>query len=147
MSRLAGELSPAIANLTQLELLINLTSNAFSGSIPDGLGWLRRMWYLSLCDNAFAGEIPDALRNCTALDVAYLNNNNLDRRRRSTVARRVAESHGAPAQPQLALRPHPAIAGEPHEDRAARVRPEPYGKFHPRRLVKPPSAPHVSLVA
>uniref|UniRef100_I1NZN4 Uncharacterized protein n=1 Tax=Oryza glaberrima TaxID=4538 RepID=I1NZN4_ORYGL len=40
----------------------------------------------SLCDNAFAGEIPDELHNCTALDVAYLNNNNLDRRRHSTVA-------------------------------------------------------------
>ena len=48
MSRLAGELSPAVATLTQLELLINLTSNAFSGSIADGLGWLRRMWYLSV---------------------------------------------------------------------------------------------------
>ncbi|XP_052158325.1 putative receptor-like protein kinase At3g47110 [Oryza glaberrima] len=76
MGRLAGELSPAVANLTRL-VVLNLTSNAFSGSIPGGLGRLRRMRYLSLCDNAFAGEIPDALRNCTALAVAYLNNNNL----------------------------------------------------------------------
>ncbi|KAF0925708.1 hypothetical protein E2562_017272 [Oryza meyeriana var. granulata] len=76
MSRLAGELSPAVANLTQL-VVFNLTSNAFSGSIPDGLGLLRRMRYLSLCDNAFTGEIPDALHNCTGLEVAYLNNNNL----------------------------------------------------------------------
>ncbi|GJN39062.1 hypothetical protein PR202_gb28156 [Eleusine coracana subsp. coracana] len=72
--RLTGTLSPAIGNLTQLEVL-NLTRNGVSGRVPASLGRLHRLSYLSLCDNAFSGALPDALRNCTSLSVAFLNNN------------------------------------------------------------------------
>ncbi|KAK3131039.1 hypothetical protein QOZ80_6BG0501230 [Eleusine coracana subsp. coracana] len=72
--RLTGTLSPAIGNLTHLEVL-NLTRNGVSGRVPASLGRLRRLSYLSLCDNAFSGAIPDALRNCTGLSIAFLNNN------------------------------------------------------------------------
>ncbi|KAE8804526.1 putative receptor-like protein kinase [Hordeum vulgare] len=74
--RLAGMLSPAIADLAHLELL-NLTDNAFSGAIPASLGRLGRLEWLSLCDNGFTGEIPAALRGLGNLTTAYLNANNL----------------------------------------------------------------------
>ncbi|KAF7111070.1 hypothetical protein CFC21_111120 [Triticum aestivum] len=74
--RLAGTLSPAVADLAHLEVL-NLTDNAFTGAIPASLGRLGRLYFLSLCDNAFTGEIPAALRGLTNLTTAYLNNNNL----------------------------------------------------------------------
>ncbi|XP_048544531.1 putative receptor-like protein kinase At3g47110 [Triticum urartu] len=74
--RLAGTLSPAVADLAHLEVL-NLTDNAFTGAIPASLGRLGRLRWLSLCDNAFTGEIPAALRGLGNLTTAYLNNNNL----------------------------------------------------------------------
>ncbi|AQK81527.1 LRR receptor-like serine/threonine-protein kinase EFR [Zea mays] len=72
---LVGTISPAIGNLTYLELL-DLNRNQPSGSIPSSIGRLRRLTYLGLCDNGgVGGEIPDSLRNCTGLTVVYLNNN------------------------------------------------------------------------
>ncbi|CAN6201016.1 unnamed protein product [Urochloa humidicola] len=74
---LTGTLSPAVGDLSRLEVL-NLTGNGVSGRIPASLGRLRRLSYLSLRDNEFAGEIPAGLENVGSLielDVSY---NHLD---------------------------------------------------------------------
>ncbi|CAN6173501.1 unnamed protein product [Urochloa humidicola] len=73
---LTGTLSPAIGNLSHLNVL-NLTNNGISGSIPASLGQLRRLMYLSLGENAFTGVIPAALGNLTALNCAFLDDNYL----------------------------------------------------------------------
>ncbi|CAN6200583.1 unnamed protein product [Urochloa humidicola] len=73
---LTGTLSPAVGDLSHLEVL-NLTGNGISGSIPASLGRLRRLTYLSLGDNAFTGVIPAALGNLTALDTVFLDGNQL----------------------------------------------------------------------
>ncbi|CAN6215707.1 unnamed protein product [Urochloa humidicola] len=73
---LTGTLSPAVGNLSHLEVL-NLTTNAFSGSIPASLSRLQRLMYLSLADNAFTGVIPAALRNLTTLATALFDQNHL----------------------------------------------------------------------
>ncbi|CAL4964696.1 unnamed protein product [Urochloa decumbens] len=74
--RLTGVLSPAIGNLSYLEVL-NLTSNKLSGGIPASLGRLRYLRALYLSHNTFSGEIPNNLSSCTSLTVMVLNSNQL----------------------------------------------------------------------
>ncbi|XP_038991620.1 LRR receptor-like serine/threonine-protein kinase EFR [Hibiscus syriacus] len=60
--KLAGDLSPRIANLTFLRV-INLNGNALGGEIQDELGSLSRIQILLLAANNFIGTIPTSLGN------------------------------------------------------------------------------------
>ncbi|KAL6847918.1 hypothetical protein ACP4OV_022046 [Aristida adscensionis] len=74
--RLNGVLSPAIGNLSSLELL-NVSSNFLGGGIPASLGRLRRLRSLDLSRNSFSGELPANLSSCTGLAIVILNSNRL----------------------------------------------------------------------
>nr|XP_045084248.1 receptor kinase-like protein Xa21 isoform X2 [Aegilops tauschii subsp. strangulata] len=73
---LAGELSPAIGNLTFLRTL-NLSFNWFHGEIPAILGRLRRLHRLDLGDNSFSGTLPVNLSSCVSMAIMGLLNNKL----------------------------------------------------------------------
>nr|CAB3476256.1 unnamed protein product [Digitaria exilis] len=81
---LPGTLSPAIGNLTFLQVL-NLSSNWFHGTIPAGVGRLVRLKTLDLSYNAFSvannsmtGAIPGSLSNMSSLNFLDLTINQLD---------------------------------------------------------------------
>ncbi len=53
---------------------INLYSNNFSGSLPEGLGW-QNLFYLDLGRNSFAGTLPQDMDNYIALRHLHLDHN------------------------------------------------------------------------
>ncbi|KAE8662259.1 hypothetical protein F3Y22_tig00113716pilonHSYRG00079 [Hibiscus syriacus] len=74
--KLAGDLSPHIANLTFLRV-IDLGNNSFRGPIPREVTRLHRLEVLSLVNNSFQGELPRNLSHCSNLKVINLNGNAL----------------------------------------------------------------------
>ncbi|KAM7516650.1 hypothetical protein LguiA_006233 [Lonicera macranthoides] len=73
---LSGTLSPSIANLTYLQIVL-LQNNNITGPIPAELGRLRKLQTLDLSDNIFTGEIPSSLGHLKGLQYLRLNNNSL----------------------------------------------------------------------
>ncbi|XP_020089174.1 probable LRR receptor-like serine/threonine-protein kinase At3g47570 isoform X2 [Ananas comosus] len=73
--RLAGFVSPAIANLTFLQR-IDLSDNKLGGRIPEEFGSLHRLRYLNLSVNSLRGTIPSSLSNCSNLQLLNLRGNN-----------------------------------------------------------------------
>ncbi|KAE8662264.1 hypothetical protein F3Y22_tig00113716pilonHSYRG00087 [Hibiscus syriacus] len=74
--KLAGDLSPHIANLTFLRV-IDLGNNSFDGLIPQEVIRLRRLEELILINNSFQGELPRNLSRCSNLKVINLMGNAL----------------------------------------------------------------------
>nr|AMM42808.1 LRR-RLK [Vernicia fordii] len=75
--KLAGNLSPAIGQLSQLRVL-SLGFNGFSGELPIEIGQLYLLEVLDLSFNAFHGTIPVSLQNCTSLRAINLSGNRLN---------------------------------------------------------------------
>ncbi|KAG1362579.1 putative LRR receptor-like serine/threonine-protein kinase [Cocos nucifera] len=75
--RLAGTISPSIANLSFLRRLI-LQDNRLHGSIPQDLGYLHRLQHLNLSVNSLEGQIPSSLGNCEHLITLDLGKNLLN---------------------------------------------------------------------
>ncbi|XP_020088162.1 probable LRR receptor-like serine/threonine-protein kinase At3g47570 [Ananas comosus] len=76
--RLAGLISPSVANLTFIQR-IDLSDNMLDGSIPEELGSLRRrLRYLNLSVNSLRGTIPSSLGNCSNLQLLNLTDNKLN---------------------------------------------------------------------
>lgn len=73
---LSGPLSPAIANLTALNILL-LGNNSLSGPIPSSLGALKHLEILGLENNQFDGTIPSSLGEIRDLGELHVENNNL----------------------------------------------------------------------
>ncbi|OVA09699.1 Protein kinase domain [Macleaya cordata] len=73
-SVLAGKLSPAVGNLTELRVL-SLPYNAFYGEIPVEIGRLQSLEILELQGNNFSGGIPNQLSNLPHLRVLNLSYN------------------------------------------------------------------------
>uniref|UniRef100_A0A0D9UWT6 Receptor kinase-like protein Xa21 n=1 Tax=Leersia perrieri TaxID=77586 RepID=A0A0D9UWT6_9ORYZ len=73
---LSGTLSPAVGNLTRLQML-ELRSNWLHGGIPASLGRLRRLRTLDLSLNTFSGEVLGNLTSCTSLEYLNLGSNKL----------------------------------------------------------------------
>ncbi|CAL0330404.1 unnamed protein product [Lupinus luteus] len=73
---LSGTLSPAIANLTNLQQVL-LQNNNISGKIPLELGTLPKLQTLDLSNNHFSGVIPASLSQLNTLQYLRLNNNSL----------------------------------------------------------------------
>uniref|UniRef100_A0A453TB15 Receptor kinase-like protein Xa21 n=1 Tax=Aegilops tauschii subsp. strangulata TaxID=200361 RepID=A0A453TB15_AEGTS len=71
---LAGTISPAIGNLTFLQML-NLSFNPLYGEIPPSIGSLRRLKYLGLQGNMITGVIPSNISRCTSLRLMTITNN------------------------------------------------------------------------
>ncbi|KAJ9187972.1 hypothetical protein P3X46_003379 [Hevea brasiliensis] len=75
--KLAGNLSPAIGQLSQLAVL-SLGFNGFYGELPLEIGQLYQLEVLDLGFNAFHGTIPVSLQNCSSLRVINLSGNRLN---------------------------------------------------------------------
>ncbi|CAM0879507.1 unnamed protein product [Alopecurus aequalis] len=74
---LAGTISPAIGNLTFLQVL-NMSSNDLYGAIPPSIGHLRRLQTLDMGSNMLSGMFPANLSFCTSLTTLILHYNQLN---------------------------------------------------------------------
>ncbi|CAK9152628.1 unnamed protein product [Ilex paraguariensis] len=75
-SRLLGELSLSIGNLSHLQTML-LQNNQLSGPIPAEIGKLSGLQKLDLSGNQFVGEIPSSLGYLTSLSYLRLSRNKL----------------------------------------------------------------------
>ncbi len=66
----------AITNFTNLRWLY-LDDNKITGTIPESIGDLNKLWDLYLSDNQLEGTLPASMGNMNELSWLYLNNNNL----------------------------------------------------------------------
>uniref|UniRef100_A0ACD5VEQ0 Uncharacterized protein n=2 Tax=Avena sativa TaxID=4498 RepID=A0ACD5VEQ0_AVESA len=73
---LTGSISPAIGNLTFLQIL-NMSSNELYGVIPPSIGRLRRLQTLDMGNNMLSGMFPANLSFCTSLKTLILHYNQL----------------------------------------------------------------------
>ncbi|XP_073289968.1 uncharacterized protein [Primulina huaijiensis] len=62
----SGEMPDGFSSSHQLQL-INFSFNLFSGAIPADIGALQQLQFLWLDDNELYGTIPSALANCSSL--------------------------------------------------------------------------------
>uniref|UniRef100_A0ACD5Z8D2 Uncharacterized protein n=1 Tax=Avena sativa TaxID=4498 RepID=A0ACD5Z8D2_AVESA len=78
-NKLTGTFPQFILNTTSVELQeIDLSSNAFSGLIPENLQDIApNLWQLDLSSNMFSGHIPRSLSKLTKLFILDLSKNNL----------------------------------------------------------------------
>ncbi|XP_016652539.1 PREDICTED: LRR receptor-like serine/threonine-protein kinase GSO2 [Prunus mume] len=72
----SGELPDCWSHLENL-VMLDLSNNAFSGKIPMAIGSLFQMQTLKLRSNRFVGELPSSLKNCRSLEVIDLGDNEL----------------------------------------------------------------------
>ncbi|KAG8492435.1 hypothetical protein CXB51_009718 [Gossypium anomalum] len=72
----SGVVPDCFQNFRSLTAL-NLADNSFSGSLPSSLGSLTSLELLSLRGNKFSGELPSFLQNCTKLKFLDLSDNEL----------------------------------------------------------------------
>ena len=63
---LTGEITPTIGNLTELRVLA-LAYSQFNGSIPIGIGNLKRLISLDLQNNSDSGLILEEIHGCEEL--------------------------------------------------------------------------------
>nr|XP_028957644.1 putative receptor-like protein kinase At3g47110 [Malus domestica] len=75
-SRLNGQLSPHIGNLSFLRTL-NLQNNSFNNTIPQEIGRLFRLQQLRLENNSFSGDIPFNISRCSNLQILRIVGNHL----------------------------------------------------------------------
>lgn len=73
---MVGQLPEELGNLTELEY-ISFYGNKLSGEIPSSIGNLTNLEVLSLSNNNLTGEIPSSLGDLTNLDHLDLSDNNL----------------------------------------------------------------------
>ncbi|KAJ3708316.1 hypothetical protein LUZ61_012021 [Rhynchospora tenuis] len=75
-NHLIGSIPSSIGNLTQALEYLDLSSNNFSGVIPQELGLLKELQELYLAENNLSGHIPMVIENLThlyELDISYNN--------------------------------------------------------------------------
>ncbi|KAK7343630.1 hypothetical protein VNO77_12528 [Canavalia gladiata] len=73
---LAGEISPAIGDLRNLQT-IDLQGNKLTGQIPDEIGNCAALFHLDLADNQLYGDIPFSLSKLKQLEFLNLKGNQL----------------------------------------------------------------------
>nr|XP_011467701.1 PREDICTED: probable leucine-rich repeat receptor-like protein kinase At1g35710 isoform X1 [Fragaria vesca subsp. vesca] len=81
INKVTGEITDFIDSLSRctnssLERL-DLGFNSLTGNLPNSLGLLKNLRYLTLWDNSFQGSIPESVGNLTSLEEFYLAKNNL----------------------------------------------------------------------
>ncbi|XP_016652526.1 PREDICTED: LRR receptor-like serine/threonine-protein kinase GSO2, partial [Prunus mume] len=72
----SGELPDCWSDLDTL-VMLDLSNNSISGKIPMTIGSLFQMQTLKLRSNRFVGELPSSLKNCTSLEVIDVGYNKL----------------------------------------------------------------------
>ncbi|KAJ7259191.1 hypothetical protein O6H91_16G090100 [Diphasiastrum complanatum] len=72
-----GPLSPYVGNVSSLQLL-DISNNAFYGSIPDSISRLVLLSQLDLSRNSFTGSIPTSIGQLSSLQLLSVSNNLLE---------------------------------------------------------------------
>jgi hypothetical protein len=72
-----GKIPADLGLLTDLTILLSLSGNQLSGTIPSSLGALTALNGLWLWDNQLSGTIPSSLGALAALTGLYLNSNQM----------------------------------------------------------------------
>ncbi|KAG6475810.1 probably inactive leucine-rich repeat receptor-like protein kinase At3g28040 [Zingiber officinale] len=72
----SGAVPEGVANLHSLKIL-RLNYNRFSGAIPSGVGLCLHLTALDLSHNSFGGSLPSSMRYLTSLTSLRLSNNQL----------------------------------------------------------------------
>ena len=70
-----GSMPNSMANLTQLNML-DVSSNSFTGSISNFVAKLTRLEHLDLSSNSFSGSIPNSMANLSRLVYLDMSSNN-----------------------------------------------------------------------
>ncbi|CAI0454413.1 unnamed protein product [Linum tenue] len=70
---LSGTLSPSIANLTNLQIVL-LQNNNITGPIPAEIGKLSKLHTLDLSNNLFTGSVPSSLGHLRSLQYIIVGN-------------------------------------------------------------------------
>ncbi|KAK6943272.1 Leucine-rich repeat-containing N-terminal, plant-type [Dillenia turbinata] len=71
------ELPPIAASYQRLQVL-DLSRNAFSGGIPEGIGNFSSLQLLNMSTNSLEGDIPASIGELKSMDVLDLSNNRLN---------------------------------------------------------------------
>ena len=77
-NNLAGSLSSEFFEYFSDLLVLNLSANRLTGSIPSSVGSLTSLNILELADNELTSHIPSELGNLSKLDHLFLQKNNLE---------------------------------------------------------------------
>ncbi|KAM5550985.1 putative LRR receptor-like serine/threonine-protein kinase [Rosa sericea] len=77
-NKLSGPIPEEVLRLPSLSQVLDLSSNHFSGYIPNEVGFLSKLASLDLAENRFFGNIPQSLGACIGLTSLHLNRNLLN---------------------------------------------------------------------
>lgn len=64
-----------IGKISNLQVMIDLSGNILSGTIPSSLGDLMMLEVLNLSNNQLSSQVPDEIGNLRSLDDLNLSNN------------------------------------------------------------------------
>ncbi|XP_056696921.1 probable LRR receptor-like serine/threonine-protein kinase At3g47570 isoform X2 [Spinacia oleracea] len=73
---LTKNIPPRLFNLPVLSILLDLSENYLTGSLPEEVGRLTNLDYLDISGNLLTGEIPSSLGGCVSLEFLYMEGNN-----------------------------------------------------------------------
>ncbi|KAF7830961.1 putative receptor-like protein kinase [Senna tora] len=74
-NKLSEDIPLQVFGLSSLSKLLNLSSNYFTGSLPQEISNLHNIDALDLSKNHLSGEIPSAIGGCLSLEFLYLQEN------------------------------------------------------------------------
>ncbi|CAN1838498.1 Probable LRR receptor-like serine/threonine-protein kinase At3g47570 [Linum perenne] len=74
---LSGVIPPQLLSLTSLSIVLDLSGNRFTGTLPAEVGNLKNLGILNLSHNMLSGSIPTSLGSCISLQGLYLQGNRL----------------------------------------------------------------------
>ncbi|PRQ59394.1 putative non-specific serine/threonine protein kinase [Rosa chinensis] len=75
MNTLSRDIPPQVIGLSSLSILLNLSQNSLTGSLPTGMGNLKNINAIDISENGFTKEIPETIGNCLSLDFLNLQRN------------------------------------------------------------------------
>ncbi|KAI3519861.1 hypothetical protein L1887_09078 [Cichorium endivia] len=74
-NKLNGTIPKQLLQLSSLTIVLDLSQNNFSGSLPTEVGGLKMLTSLDLSDNKLSGDIPSSIGGCTSLVFLSLKGN------------------------------------------------------------------------
>ncbi|PIA59356.1 hypothetical protein AQUCO_00400326v1 [Aquilegia coerulea] len=77
-NNLSNTIPKQIFSIHSLSILLDLSHNSFTGSLPSEVGQLKSLGYIDVSGNRLSGEIPSTLANCLGLEVLHMESNMLE---------------------------------------------------------------------
>lgn len=86
LKRLSGAIPPQIFSVSSLSVLLNLSQNSLTGSLPTEVGKLKNINAVDLSENNLSSKIPETIGDCQSLEYLYLQGNSFRGTPPSTLA-------------------------------------------------------------